>query len=128
MPNVRLVSDYHEPDEEVSISLERTPIILADLRRSLPKLKRELQEKWTVHYVDIESRPARVRNPYTPGDVITPACIVLTIAFAHSFGSASGKEIGKEVGKTVAREISKYVRKWLKSSDKRRLKRRKRRN
>ena len=72
-PIVRLVSGG-EKYEEVFISIERTPVVMADVRRILPQLKKELRKKWPVENVQIESRIPFRRNPYDPSQIVEAAC------------------------------------------------------
>jgi hypothetical protein len=116
MTTVRLVSgQQHGFEEKVSVSLEQTPLVLADVRRKLPQLRKNLQKKWPVLYVDIENRLPQLHNPSVPGEIVTAACIVLTVTFAHNLGATAGKEIGKAVGKTIGQEVSKFIRNWVKA-------------
>lgn len=114
MPTILLVGG-REPKANVDISLERTPLVLAELRKALPALKRDLRKRWPVLSVGIENRIPRRRNPINPSAVVTTACIVLAVRFGYEVSSESGKEIGKTIGK----EVSKYLRQWLKSFAKR---------
>jgi hypothetical protein len=110
MPTVRLVTG-REPEGEVFVSLEQTPLVLGELRKALPQLRAELQKKWPVLYVDIENQlPAR-RNSYDPSELVKAACIVLAIRFTWSAVDGAGKKLGE----VVVDELSKYARRWIKN-------------
>jgi hypothetical protein len=114
MPTILLV-DEQETTHDVDISLERTPLVLAELRKALPALTKDLRKRWPVLSVSIENRFPRRRNPIDPSEVVKTACIVLAVRFGYEVGG----EAGKKVGKTVGTEVSKYLRQWLKSFTKR---------
>lgn len=117
MPTILLVGPQ-KPTGDVEISLERTPLVLAELRKALPALKRDLRKRWPVLYVGIENRIPRRRNPIDPSEVVRTASIVLAVKFSYEVVGEAGKEIGKTIGK----DVSKYLRRWLKSFAKRRRK------
>jgi hypothetical protein len=95
--------------ETLFVSLERTPVVLADVRRALPQLKKELRKKWPVEYVEIENRIPRRKNPYSPTEIVTGACIGLVVTFSVAIAKAAGTTIGKTLGD----EISAHVRRWI---------------
>jgi hypothetical protein len=121
MPTVFFSGRQKQSERAVSVSLERAPVVLADVRKALPQLKKELSKHWRVQWVDIENQIPRVKNPHDPTNIIKAACIVLTVKFGlEAVGSA-----GKEFGNIAAKEISKHVRLWLKRFAKQKTRRRK---
>jgi hypothetical protein len=117
MPTI-IIAGTQTPTGEIAISIERTPLVLAELRKALPTLRRDLRERWPVLSVGIENRIPRRRNPIDPSEVVRTACIVLAIRFGYEVAG----EAGKKVGKTIGTEVSKYLRRWLKGFSKRRKK------
>jgi hypothetical protein len=118
-PIVRLVNDG-EKYEEVFVSLERTPVVIAKVRRNLPQLKKDLRKKWAVENVQIGNRIPRRRNPYDPSQVVEAACLGLLISIALPAGRAASRKLGEAVGD----EIAKHVRRWIRSIGKSRPRRR----
>lgn len=113
-PIIRILTDKQPGAEvqrdEVFISLEYTPLVLADVRRSLPALKEELRKKWPVEAVEIKNRISYLRkNPYDPSQVLLPACIGIVV----TFGLAAAKAAGTKVGKDTGDEVGKHVRRWI---------------
>lgn len=53
-PIVRLVGIREQ--RKVFISIESIPIVLSDLRKSLPELEERLKKKWSVESTHIEER------------------------------------------------------------------------
>jgi hypothetical protein len=111
MPTVRVWSSDKPRDGEVFVSLERTPLVLVDVRKALPRLKAELQRKYPVVYVDIENRLPRRANPYDPSEVVKAACIVLAIRFTWSAIDGAGKKLGEGVGD----ELAKHAKRWIRN-------------
>ena len=120
MPTVLLVGRQKESDREVSVSLERTPLVLADVRNALPQLKKQLSKKWSVVWIDIGIERPRLRNPHDPTQIVKAARVVLTTAFSLGVAGAS-----TEFGKIAAKEISKHVRRWIKNFGKQKKRKRK---
>lgn len=104
MPTVLLIGGGRQSGQSVSVSLERTPLILSHVREALPQLKKELSKKWPVLWVGIEDQKPRLRNPHDPHAIISAARIVLTVRF-----------ISGEVARAAIREVLDYVRNWIKS-------------
>lgn len=123
MPTVHLVGNRKQSERLVSVSLERTQLVLADVRKALPQLKKELSKQWPVIHVEIDYRRPRARNPFNPSDVVKAACLLLMIRFLYSAADSAGKETGT----TTSREILKYVQRWLKNLGKRKTTKRARR-
>jgi hypothetical protein len=109
-PIVRLVSGG-EPREEVFVSLERTPVVIAEVRRTLPQLEKDLRKKWPVESVRIESRLPRLRNPCDLSQVLDTACVGLLVSFVLPGVRAASKKVGEAIGD----EISKHVRRWIRA-------------
>jgi hypothetical protein len=112
MPTVRLIGGG-EPDGEVFISLEHAPVVLADIRAALPRLKKDLSARsWPIDSVVIENRLPRRRNPVDPTQITRlgeVACVGILIRFFHTAAQAVAKKIGDAAGE----EISEYVRNWI---------------
>jgi hypothetical protein len=113
-PIVRVVGP--EPTAEIFVSVERMPLVLAELRRKLPKLKTDLLRKWPVESVSLEARNSRRRNPYNPSELVVPACVGIVVYYVikPAVKSASTR-IGEKVGDAIGEELAAYVRRWLKS-------------
>jgi hypothetical protein len=95
------------PAKEVFISIERTPLVLADLRKALPKLQRELAKKWPVESVSIQLQKSRIKNPTYPSQlIIRGTCVGLAIRLLGPSVDVAGKE------------LSKYVKRWIKTGGK----------
>ena len=92
------------PTTEVFISIERIPLVLADLRKALPELEKELCEKWPVESVNIEIRNPRLKNPTDTAHLIV---VGGTVGLAIRFLGPSVDVAGKELAARVHR--------WLKS-------------
>lgn len=120
MPIVRLVSDGVPNTEVVSISLEETPVVLSDIRRALPMLKKDMQKKWpTLSDVHISYTQPRIKNPI---DYKLSALLIdgsLRLAASFVLGVA-----GREIIKPPAQEIGKYLRRWVQKFTKSKPKRR----
>jgi hypothetical protein len=120
-PIVRIVGPA--PTAEVFVSVERMPLVLADVRRKLPKLKSDLSKQWPVESVSIEARNSQRRNPYSPSELVVPACVGIVVYYVikPAVKSASMR-IGERVGDAIGKELASYVRRWLKSINKPRKK------
>jgi hypothetical protein len=105
MPTVLLLGDGENSAQFVSVSLEHTPLILSEVRKALPQLKKELGKQWPVLWVGIENKKPRLRNPHDPSAIIEAACIVLTVKF---FGG-----VGTELGKMALRAATKHIQNWI---------------
>jgi hypothetical protein len=121
MPTIVEILSDRKKYSEVFVSLERTPVLLADVRGNLPQLKAELCKKWQVENLRIENRIPRLRNPYHPSQIVEAACIGLLI----SFTLPGVKAVSKKVGEAVGDEIAKRVRLWIRSIDRPHRERRK---
>jgi hypothetical protein len=110
-------------EEEPFISLEETPIVLADLRAALPGLRKSLISRWPfINAVEMENRPiTRRRNPYDPTQVIADAVYGIAIyiytrplrIFLDEVARGAGKKVGPELGNQVI-AIMRYVQRWIK--------------
>src|SRR5258706_500315 len=69
------------PTAEIFVSVERMRLVLADVRRELPKLKNDLSRKWPVRSVSPEARNPRRRNPYNPSELVVPACVGIVVYY-----------------------------------------------
>lgn len=105
MPTVLLIGEGKQSGQSISVSLERTPLILSEVREALPQLKNELGKQWPVLWVAIENRKPRLRNPHDPRAIIEAACIVLTVKFVGG--------VGAELGKMALRTATKRVQNWI---------------
>jgi hypothetical protein len=119
VPIVEIVSAA-ERYEGVFVSLERTPVLLADVRKNLLYLRMELRKKWAVENVRIDNRIPRVRNPYDPSQIVEAACVGIFVNFTLPALRSAGKKIGEVIGA----EIAKSVRRWLRSVGKKKPERR----
>lgn len=120
VPIVRIVSGG-EPDQ-IFIPIEDSPVVLSELRKSLPKLKRALRKKWPVESVYIDVRCPRMRNSFEAWQAshfIVEGAIGLAIIFGGSMLRATlraaGKKIGESLGNRFGDEIKPFVKKWLKN-------------
>jgi hypothetical protein len=106
---VAKITIWGEPaHQEFFVSFERTPLVLADLRKELPKLKRELSKNWPVMYVGIQQPLIRRKNPIDPHAVVQTAKVGLEIFLAGSVAGA-GKETGAQLVKTVTAWIKRHA-------------------
>jgi len=108
---VRLVGGG-PPTKEVFVSVERIPVLLADVRMAIPKLKKELAKKWNVEDVAIEARRPRRKNPYDPKQIIELACVGIVARYVV------GPVLKTGVADPVGAKLKKYVTRWLKKFDK----------
>jgi len=109
-------------EEDPFISLEETPIVLADLRTALPRLRKALMIRWPViNAVEIENRRiTRRRNPYDPTQIYSDAVLGIAIyifsrparIFLDEVARGAGKKVGPAVGEEIV-AIIKYVRRWI---------------
>ncbi len=117
MPIVRLHGPGPEPDNEVFVSLEHTPVVMADIRAGLPQLKQALSDRWPIERVEIENRLPRMRNPIDASqlgrlpEIMADAGVGIAILFFAEAARAAGKKLGDTAGK----EIGEYVRGWIKN-------------
>lgn len=113
-----------EPGEENPfVSLEDTPIVLADIRAALPQLRKSLMARWpAINAVEIENRRiTRRRNPHDHTQVFANAILGIQIYIfsrpARIFLEETAREAAKEVGPVIGRQIvemMEHVKKWLK--------------
>jgi hypothetical protein len=108
-PIVEVVTGL-EKDEEVFVSLEHTPILLAQVRKNLLHLKSELSKKWSVEEVRIENRIPRLRNPYDALQIIEAACVGLLVSFTLPAVKAAGKKVGVAIGDEIADRVRRWIR------------------
>jgi hypothetical protein len=124
MLNVRALPIHGtEPDEEIFFSLENTPIVLADIRAALPRLREELMARWpAITAVEIENRRiTRRRNPHDPREILANAVLGIQIylytrpaqIFLEDVARAAGKKVGDAGGDRMV-EIMEYVGSWIK--------------
>ncbi len=97
--------------KHVFVSIEDIPLVLSDLRRSLPQLREELCRRWPVETVHLEERRPRRKNPFDPLQVVEAACIGLVVVFSSAVLKAAGTKVGEGIGDGV----KPFVTKWLKS-------------
>src|SRR5208282_5055364 len=115
MPTVTTLKLYGagtEASGEVFVSLEHTPVVLADIRAALPRLKKDLSSRWQIEHVEIENRLPRRRNPVNPAQVsqaIAGGCVGILILFTVATVRAAGKKVGEAAGE----EIGECVRRWI---------------
>jgi hypothetical protein len=118
-PLVRLVGG-EGPTETVSISLEHTELVLANLRGALPELERDLRNKWpTLVRVRIEDVVPQRKNPIDATSVreyatyLAPDGLHLVAIFAAAAAVRAGAAFGKEVITPPAKEVGKFLRQWV---------------
>ena len=110
-PMVRVVTCDDPYEKEVFISLERTPIVLAEVRKALPKLRTGLGKKWRVRYVVIEARTPRRENPYNPKQILELAGVGILVRYVV------GPVLKTGVADPVGAGLKKHVIRWLKRFD-----------
>jgi hypothetical protein len=108
-PIVQIVG-AEEPNE-VFVSIEAVPLVLSELRRSLPELARELKKRWPVDGVRLDARRPRLRNPLDP---TTQHLVHAAIGIFILYGSRFGHQTITKISDRVSDEIADYVSKWLK--------------
>ena len=84
--------------DHVFVSIEDTPLVLSDLRRSLPQLREELCRRWPVESVHLEEQRPRCKNPVDPLQVVEAACIGLVVVFSSAVLKAAGTKVGEGIG------------------------------
>ncbi len=126
MPTIRVLpvgKTRIEPGEEdLFISLEETPVVLADVRTALPRLRKTLMTRWpSINAVEIENRRiTRRRNPHDPTQVFRDAVFGIAIyiwsrparIFLDEVAREAGKKVGPEVGRQAAAAM-RYVQRWV---------------
>lgn len=127
-PIVRVVSGG-EP-AEIFVPIEDMPVVLSDLRRHLPELRKELRKQWPVEGVYIRQRTPRRRNPppltLLHTNYLTDAVIGLAIILGGGVVNGLVGKLGKSIGEGIGDRIKRTVMKWLKArSGKRKPARRK---
>jgi hypothetical protein len=118
-PIVSLVTTK-EP-EHVFIPIEDVPVVLSDLRRSLPQLREELCRRWPVDSVHLEERRPRRKNPFDPSQVIPAACIGLVVIFSSAVLKAAGTKIGEGIGDGIKPFVTRWVKGRFAKSNKGRI-------
>jgi hypothetical protein len=116
-PIVRLIT-AKEP-EQVFIPIEDIPLVLSDLRRSLPQLRDDLRLRWPVESVRLEERRPRRKNPFDPLQVVEAACIGLVVVFSSAMLKAAGTKVGDAIGDGVKPFVTRWINKRFTKSDKR---------
>lgn len=116
-PIVRVVT-AKEP-EQVFIPIEDIPLVLSDLRRSLPELREALRPRWPVETVHLEERRPRRKNPFDPLQVVEAACIGLVVVFSSAVLKAAGTRVGEGIGDGVKPFVTRWLKKRFAKSDKR---------
>jgi hypothetical protein len=118
-PIIRVVGG-ESPRDYVSISLEHTQLVLADLRGGLPELERQLRNKWpTLVRVEIEDVIPRRKNPIDAASAreyatqMASAGLHLVAVFAAAAAVRAGVAFGKEAITPPAKEVGKFLRHWV---------------
>jgi hypothetical protein len=126
-PLVRLITSK-EPDGMVFVSLEDTPVVLANVRRSLPALKKEIENKWPVRIegIDITNFRPRRNNPVDLSSVLAHPGAVLALTFAFYFTKTAGTNIGDGVGKEITAHVRRRISGKPKTKPKKKPERRRR--
>jgi len=126
MPTIRVLSvgktRIELGEEDPFISLEETPVVLADVRTALPRLRKTLMTRWpSINAVEIENRRiTRRRNPHDPTQVFRDAVFGIAIyiwsrparIFLDEVAREAGKKVGPEVGRQAVAAM-KYVQRWV---------------
>ncbi|MGB4783869.1 MAG: hypothetical protein WAQ77_04070 [Candidatus Acidiferrum sp.] len=107
--------------EHVFIPIEDVPVVLSELRRSLPQLREELSRKWPVDSVQLEERRPRLKNPFEPSQVIPAACIGLVVIFSSAVLKAAGTKIGEGIGDGIKPFVTRWVKGHFAKSSKGRI-------
>jgi len=127
MPHVRVLpvgkTRIELGEEDPFVSLEETPVVLADVRTALPQLRKTLMTRWPlVNAVEIENRRiTRRHNPHDPTQVYRDAVFGIAIyissrpvrIFLEEVARGAGKKIGPEVGRQAVAAM-RYVQRWVK--------------
>lgn len=108
-PIVQIVGGGESDD--VFVSVEDFPVVLSELRQSLPELEGELKRRWPVGSVRLDAQRNRIRNPIGP---TTHLLISAAIGIFVTYGSEFVRQTTKKVSDRVGDEIADYVSKWLK--------------
>lgn len=115
MVTVRLVGG-DPPYEEIFVSVERTPLVLAEVRGALPGLKKELARKLGAMHVAIEVRGGRRRNPVYLWQAATAAGVgAVGIAVRYIVGPALKSGIADPVGAEIRRHVTRWLKRFRKS-------------
>jgi hypothetical protein len=108
------------PQVDVSISLEHTQLILADLRGALPELERQLRKKWpTLVRVRIEDVVPHHRNPIDAASArefaaqLASAGLHLVAVFSAIAAARAGAAFAKEAIAPPSKEVGKFLRQWV---------------
>jgi hypothetical protein len=109
---VRLVGNG-PPTKEIFVSIERIPVLLADVRRSLPKLKKELGKHWKVDEVRIEARTPRRKNPYDAKHVVELACVGIVVYYV--IGPVLKTGVADPVGAALREHALRWLKRFAKS-------------
>ena len=117
MPIVRLVTDGDPNAEVVSVSLDNPRIDVSKIRRALPKLQKDMREKWP-NLNDVYLSHPRIKNPID-SNTLHSLWMPLHLAASFILGVA-----GKEIIKPPAQEVGEYLRRWVKKFTKPKPKRR----
>ena len=99
------------PTKEAFVSVEQVPLVLADVRKALPELKRELAKKYRIEAVELTARQPRLPNPMSRRKVIITAAVGILVTYV--VGPAA-KAASEKVGEAIGDAIVKFVRGWLK--------------
>jgi hypothetical protein len=87
----KLMSPVVGPEpEQVFVSIEDIPLLLSDLRRSLPELTAELRSRWPVKTVCLEEQKPFRKNAFDASQVVPAACIGIVVVFASAAAKAAG--------------------------------------
>jgi hypothetical protein len=118
-PTVKIVGG-EGPTEYVSVSLEHTELVFADLRKALPALERQLRNKWpTLIELRIEDKVLLRKNPIDATSAtefatqMASAGLHLVGIFAAVAVARAGSAFGKEAITPPAKEVGKLLRQWV---------------
>lgn len=122
MPNVRRLSVPKQYEDGVFVSLEETPIVLADIRAALPRLQNKLVRRWpSITRVEITNRTGlrRRRNPHDPAQAAVAACLGIRVVWLVTKAAAEFVSVAAQAARKVvepaSEEIGDYLRGWIRA-------------
>ena len=104
---------WRSSEQEVFVSLEKTEVVMAELRAALPELTDQLRARWPVSHIEIKNRLPRAKNPIDSRVLHYAHLPTAEIGLAIVFVEEVLRNAGKKIGEAVGEEISAYVRAWV---------------
>jgi hypothetical protein len=101
---------HNDPETCVAeefVSLEDTPLVMAEIRAALPQFKAALMARWPIITgIQIENRRiTRRQNPFDPAQAAMDATIGIVIVFFFEAAKAAGKKVGEATGDQIVEII-----------------------